>query len=383
MIISVSNNLETSSQYSFTLSSIASGGTTVPVRNINPYTAQYAIQIGKTGEEQSEILVLAAGAPSGTSINTLGTLRYSHPLDTPVYSIKYDKIVFLRSTTGTAGTATAITGGTVTITPDSNETIFNDSTGATTYAYQTYFLNSVTLDQSSNSAWFVPGGPTQYSLAALRNSVLEDLFDSGFIKSSDQVTRWINQWGEQMQNTAIKVNKDYALSSALVSFGTSGVGTITSTDFKQAKKFEVVYTGGVKYTPSTLVPYNQYDESDVYSSANPQHTWTGDKTFIVLPTGLAGTARITYGNIFTPLVEDSDELSVTLRGYTTACNEYCLYKAYDMDQKTDQADRHRKEFYGIKNDFIAEITPRDQSGPQFMQIDEPISGGSEGIEDFF
>lgn len=383
MIISVSNNLDKSAQYSFTLSTVASGGTVVPVRNINPFTSQYAIQIGKTGEEQSEIVVMGSGVPSGTVLNTAGTLRYSHPLDTPVYNIKYDKIVFLRSTVGTAGTATAMTGGTVAITPDSNETIFNDSTGATTYAYQTYFLNSVTSEQSSNSAWFVPGGPVQYSLAALRQAAKDDLFDSGFIKSDDQVNRWINQWGEQMQNTAIKVNKDYALSAASVAFGTSGIGTVTSTDFKQAKKFEVIYTGGVKYTNTSLVPYNQYDENDVYSSANPQHTWTGDKTFIVLPTGQTGTARITYGNVFAPLVEDSDELSVTLRSYTTSCNEYCLYKAYDMDQKTDQADRHLKQFNGIKNDFISEITPRDQSGPQFIQIDEPLSGGSDSLEDFF
>ena len=145
MILSVSNILDSLPQTlnSYTSSNITAGATTIPVRNINSFTTQYAAQIGKTGQEQSEVKVL--NNVSGTSLTIYGggTLTYDHPSDTPVYSIHYDKLVFERSTSGTAGTATPITNGTISITPDSLYTEYDDTTGISTYAYKTYYYNSV------------------------------------------------------------------------------------------------------------------------------------------------------------------------------------------------------------------------------------------------
>src|SRR3990167_5950771 len=168
MILSVENVLADLPQTlnSYTSSSGTAGATTIPVRNINSFTNQYAIQIGKTGEEQSEITVI--NTPSGTALAlNSGTLVYDHPLDTPVFSIHYNKIVFERSTTGTAGTATAL--ATVSITPDSQYTEYDDTTGVSTYAYKTYYYNSLSGDSSSESDWFTPSGPTFYSLGKLRD----------------------------------------------------------------------------------------------------------------------------------------------------------------------------------------------------------------------
>src|SRR3990167_7500714 len=105
-VIKVKNNLANESPYSFLSSSISVGGTALPVKNINAFQASWGVQIGKSGEETSEILVLGTATPSGTALNTTGTTRFPHSTDTPIYAVKYDQIIFERSTSGTAGTAT-------------------------------------------------------------------------------------------------------------------------------------------------------------------------------------------------------------------------------------------------------------------------------------
>lgn len=133
MIIKTLNVLDKTAPFSQTSADISATGT-IPIKNISQFYANWAIQIGKTGEEKSEVRVLTSSAPSGTTIITTANTSYDHPADTPVYSIKYDQVIFKRSTAGTAGTATALTNGTVTITPDSLYTLFDDTSGAATYA---------------------------------------------------------------------------------------------------------------------------------------------------------------------------------------------------------------------------------------------------------
>lgn len=374
MLLSVENNLDQLPQtlFSFTASNLTAGGTSISIKNTNSFANQYAVQIGKTGEEQSEIRII--NTPSGTilPLNT-GTLVYDHPIDTPVYQTHYDKLIFKRSTVGTAGTATALTNGTISITPDSQFTQFNDTSGAATYAYKTQYYNSVSGDLSSESDWFVPGGPTFYSLQKLRQRSKEALYNSDYLKSDAIVDDWINEWGEEMTNVAIKANKGYAIGTASYAFGTAGYGTVTEGGFKQADKIEITFDG-LTYIPSTEVPMNQYAESDIYSSLAPRHSWEGETTFRILPFGVLGTARFSFGKFNTPLVNDSDELPQSLRSYTTGCVEYVLYRAYDNDNKDAQADKHYNRFLKKVTDFTNEITPRDQTGPKTINLVEELSG---------
>lgn len=379
MILQVENNLDklSTTLYSFTSNSLSSSGTTVPVRNINSFTDQYAIQIGKTGEEQSEI-VIVSGAPSGTALNVSSALRFDHPLDTPVYNIHYDKIVFKRSTSGTAGTATAMSNGTVSITPDSLYTEFNDSTGASNYAYKTQFYNSVSGHLSGESDWFIPGGPTFYSLQRLRDRVKRNLYSAGYIKDDITIDEWVNEWVEIMTNSALKVNQGYSLGTTSYAFGTAGLGTVTEPLFKYASKIEITYDG-VNYVNSYEIPFNGFTDNDTFSATSPRHYWQGDTTFGILPASNGGTARMGLGKLSTQLTDDSDELPQFLRGYTTSCVEYVLYRAKNLDQKDDSAERHYMKFMGMKNDFISEITPRDQTGPKFITMTDSLSGMNDDV----
>lgn len=380
MILQVENNLakQPSTQVSFLATNGTAGGTVWPVKNIAGINNQWAQQIGQTGEEQAEIVVVS-GAPAGTAFNSSGTAKFPHPIDTPIYQIHYDKVIFLRSTSGTAGTATAL--ATVSITPDSFYTQYDDTSGAATYAYQTQYYNSVSGDLSGTSPWFIPGGPSFYSRQKLRDRVKRRLYSAGFIKDDDTINDMINEWTEQMTNTALKVNQNYSTGTASYSFGTAGYGTVTEPLFKYASKVEITFDG-VRWTKTTELPNNQYDDRDIFSTLAPKHSWQGDTTFRILPYGSLGTARMSLGKIATQLTDDSDELPQYLRSYTTGCIEYCLYAAKDIDQKDQASDRNYQKFMMNKKDFLAEITPRDYTGPKMIDITEELSGWNSGDLDY-
>ena len=211
MLVRARNTLDTTALSSNLTNNTAIGASTLPVQNINSFSASWAVQLGRTKEENAEIVVLGTATPSGTALALSGTARYAHNIDTPVYATKFDKIIFKRSTAGTSGTATAMTNGTVTITPDSEYTQFDDTTALSTYAYKAAYYNSVTVEVSSDSDWITPTGFSFYSLAKLRQRSKDAIYNAGYIKSDEVIDDWINEWQEQMGNSAIKVNESYAL----------------------------------------------------------------------------------------------------------------------------------------------------------------------------
>lgn len=386
MIINLQNQLtqQLGIQQTYVATAITAGGTSSPVKNIDGFTNQWAAQIGQTGEKIAEIM-LVSGVPSGTTINfgtspshTAGTLLFGHAQDTPIYQIHYDQVIFYRSTAGTGGPFSAL--ATVSIQPDSLYTQYNDAAGASTYAYYAQYYNSVSGDTSGSSSIFVPGGPTFYSLQKLKQRVKDKLYSAGYLKADDsQIIDWVNEWYEIMQNAALKVNQGYMVGTAVYSFGTAGYGTVTATDFKQPLKLEVSYDAGVTFTPSHELMIREYSSLDFFSPNDPHHAWLGETVFQILPPSTGGSAKLTYGQRFSPLINDSDEVTQTLKAYTTSCVEYCLSVAYGLDQKDAESQQHYQLFGQGKADFTAEVQPRDLTGVKNIEIVEGLSGMSEDI----
>lgn len=377
MLIQIENNLDKFAQNSYLSQSVVAGTNALPIVNVSNFQSGWAVQIGRTGEERSEIKVLTAGPLGSAALTTTAGITYDHPIDTPIYNVHYDYIIFKRSISGTTGTATAIADGTVAITPDSLYTEFNDPTGATSYAYRTQYYNSLTGDLSAESEWFTPGGPSFYSLQKIRTRIKNRIYDPGFIKTDDVLDEFINEWLEEMNTAAVKVNKDYLLGTTTVAFGTAGYGTITASDFMYPRKFEVTYDG-VNYSNATKVNVNEYDESNLFTSATPRYSWHGDTLFRVLGNSTEGTARIIYSKGEAIMNDENDELPYPMRRYSRSFVEYGLYCAYGKDQKESSENSHYQVAQKIKNDFINEITPRDQTGVQHIQYVEPLSGDDSG-----
>ncbi len=376
-IIKALNNLDQVAPYSFLSNTEAIGAGTIRVKNINAFSASWAVQIGKTGEEQAEIKMLGTATPSGTALVLVGTTLYEHPTDTPIYSIKYDQIVFERSTSGTAGTATPITDGTITITPDSFYTQFDDADGATTYAYRTYYRNSVGSAVTSESDWLTSAGFSFYCLAKLRERVKNKVTNANFIGNDNVIDDWVNEWLEVMNNKAINVNKDYSLGTVDVAFGTSGLGTITSSDYKEVRRFWVTYDGGASFVESTKMAIIDYLPNQIFNQSHPYFNFQGDNIFQIHPSDTAGTARLVYYKLTPVLVNDTDELPVSMHSYTKSFVDYGLAQAYYLDGKdTKAAKMEANAGFGLSS-FINEITPRSKTGPQFITIVEETSNDTE------
>jgi len=379
MIIKVRNILDKSSQYSYLSQALAAGTGPLVVKNINPFSASYAVQLGNTGENQAETIMLGTATPAGTGILIVGTLRYDHPTDTPVYAIKYNQIIFKKSAAGTSGTAAAFTGSTANITPNSEYTQYDDTSGVTTDAYKTQYYNSVTTDTSAESDWITPSGFSFYSLAKLRDRIKRKLHSSGYIKDDQTIDDWINEWLEKMTNTIIDVNRDYLIGTADISFsGTTELGTITSTDFKEIRK--VWYTeDGIDWFQMTKMDLNDFEPTTVFANSHPYFFYQGDNIIGRRPNETTGTVRVYYYKTNSIMDDDTDELPVSMKNYTKSFVDYSLGQAYFLDEKTAQGNLFLNSAMGELNSFRNEITPRQKSGPQLIDIVAP-TGAENDLE---
>ena len=369
MIVRQANNLTIDAPKTYLANAEAAGTTVYRVKNTTGLTNGWAVQLGETGQDRSEVIL-------GTNTN-VGTITgaasdFEHPADLPVYFIKYNQVVFQRSTTGTAGTAAPITNGTIEISADSPYTIFDDTSGSVSYAYKTYFRNSTLAVNSTESDWIVIA-PTFYSLSVLRDRVKSKLWNSEFV-TDNTIDDWINEWKDEMTNALVSVNEDYAIGTVGVGFGTNGLGTVTTTDFKQPRKMEITYDGGVTYTLSTKQHLNEFDPNQTYLSSHPYHNWQGDNVFKVQPADSGGTAVVYFYRLGTPMVNDTDELPFPMRGYTKSFVDYGLGQAYQKEgNKPSEAQAKFNEANLQKQMFVNQSTPRDKSSTEMVELVENVS----------
>ena len=347
-------------------------GTTIfRLRNTSGFGSSYAIQIGEVGEEQTEVLILSGNPPAtGTLGTTTAASGFEHPADTPVMAIRYNQIVWERSTTGTVGTATPMTDGTITYQPSNPLSQFDDASGSATYAYRTYFRNSVLSQNSIESDWIVIT-PSFYSLSVIRDRTKGKLWNADFL-NDPTIDDWSNEFKDRLTNAAIQTNEDYSLGTVNVGFGTAGLGTVTTGDFKQPRRVWVTYNGLDKYQ-STKMESNKDDPNRVYNSTHPYHYWLGNDIIQVQPPESGGTAEIVFYRLGTPMVNDTDELPRFMRGYTDGFVEYNLIQAQYKDQKISMSDKKGAENTLI-GDFVAQLAPRDKTGAEYVDIVESISG---------
>ena len=85
-----------------------------------------------------------------------------------------------------------------------------------------------------------------------------------------------------------------------------------------------------------------------------------------------------YYKLHPVLVNDTDELPVSMHGYTKSFIDWGVAQALYIDGKDQRAAIRERAAYGERDRFISEITPRSQTGIVDIQLDEPVSGEDEG-----
>ena len=356
---------------SYLSSAEAAGTTIVRAKNTAGLTAGWAVQIGETGQDRTEI-VLGTATNAGT-INVAVT-DFEHPADTPLYFIKYNQLVFEVSTTGTAGVATVLANGTVEIQADAPYTQFDDTAGSTTYTYKTYPRNSGLSVNGPESDWIVVT-PEFYWLSSLRQRVKDKLWNSNFVQDN-QIDDWLNEWKDEMQNAAVSVNEEYSIGTAQVAFGTAGLGTVTTADFKQPRRVEVTYNGNDWFL-STKHNLTEFSPNQTFNSTHPYHSWYGDTVFRIHPAESGGTAQFWFYRTGTPMLNDTDQLPLPMRPYTKSFVDYALGQAYQKDGKVQQAESRINEAYNKKVMFTSQISARDKTGPLYVTLTDVTSGDDE------
>ena len=377
MIIKTTNNQTEGAVKTYLSQSLAASGTALTVKNINGFSDNWNVQIGETGEELTQIIEIA-GAPSGFAINLGGTIRDAHPADTPIYCIKYNQIIFKCSTTGTAGTATALAGGTVNITPDQSFTQFDHTSGSTSYAYKCSYYSTGLAAESSDSDWLTPAGHDFYSQAKIRERIKAKALNGSSIPDGE-INDWINEYLEKMNRAVVDINQDYAIGTADVAFsGTAQYGTITAADFVQPRRIEYTENGSDWYL-MTKQQYTDFAPGQTYNPTHPYYHFKGDNLLGRNPHDSDGTARVSYYKLAQSLDSDADLLPFPMRGYTSSFIKWGEAQALKKDNKFTEARDLELLAERDIDQFKKELQPRGKTGPTYITM---VEGWEDGPLDF-
>lgn len=370
MLIKVRNTLASQAQKTFMTYAESAGTNVLRWQNPNAFSASWGVQVGETGEEQSEVVLLGTATPAGTAGTLTANDLYEHPANTPLYAIKYDQVVFKVSTAGTAGTAVVIADGTITYQADSKFTQFDHTAGSIEYAYKTAFRSSVLAVNTTESDWIVVT-PAFYSKSKLRQRVKGKLWSSAYVED-DQIDNWLNEWLDEMNNTMLDVNEDYGLGSTSVTFlGTNEFGTITATDYKSVRRIWLT-TNGADYYNATKMELTSFTPDQEFNETNPYYFMYGDNVIGRRPNDAAGTAGVVYQKHTSHLDDDMDEIPLPMQAYTKSFVDYALAQAYYKDEKDAKGDRFMLSAEQSKAKFNKELVPRSKSGPTYMEIVEDL-----------
>lgn len=368
--IRVDNNLSSYAPKTFLSAPGTAGSSVIAWDNGAGLSASWALQVGETGGERSEIVLLGTAVPAASLGTLTAGLVFDHPTDTPVYGIKYDKVIF-GTAVGTTGTSVIVADGTITYKPDSYYTIFDHTVGSSTLGYQVHLKNSVTVGTSQLSDWLMPAGYPFYSLESLRERGKGKLWNADFV-STELATDWINECKDMMVNKAIQVNEDYALGTENIAFGTDGRGTITTVDFSQVRRVWVTYNGVDKYQ-STKQSINEYIPSQYFSEAHPYHAFRGDNVIEIKPSQV-GTAELIFYRFGTTMVNANDYLPLPMRAYTNIFTEYFKAQALFKDEKFVEAEKNMERVNGMVSDFVMSLASRDKSGVTMVELVDDVRG---------
>lgn len=378
MIVRTRNTLDQQAPVTYTTYPEVAGTNVLRWKNPNGFALSWGVQVGATGIPQSEVMVLSSSTPAGTAGTFTANTLYEHPTDTPLFAIKYDQVVFERSTAGTSGTASPMTSGTVTIQANNAYTIFDDTTGSVSYAYRTYFRSSVLGVNSAESDWITPTGFSFYSLAKIRERVRGRLYNSDYLQDGD-IDNFTNEWLQMMHNAQVDVNEDYGLGTTSIAFASNvELGTMTATDFRGGFKRVWLVDASGTYI-ATKMDSNSFSPSRIFSTLTPFYYMQGDTVIGRKPSESAGTFFVEYYKQTPLLVNDTDELPVPMQSFTKSFIDYGNAMALHKDNKHQEAASYESSAAGQLVMFKTQIAPRNVSSNSMVDIVESVGNDDGGV----
>lgn len=206
MVITLFNPETDDLEKSYLSNPYAVGVTSIVVKNADRFALNDRIMIGEMGEEKTEVVTVSAAATDGGTLG-IGATVFSHEADTPVYRLRFDQVKFYRSTTGITGTYTVISTQNLDVDNENLTTIYDDTTGLTTYYYKTSVYNSISAVESSLSDPIGGAGYQRNQVGYVIDEFLQEVGD----QNEQHVTRSeiIGYFNDVNDDLTISVAKPY------------------------------------------------------------------------------------------------------------------------------------------------------------------------------
>lgn len=206
MLIPVFNPTTEEYEKSYLALSYNAGVTGIQIKNTDRFVANQRIMIGEMGQEKTEVVTVSAVSADGNTL-TIGATLFGHSADDPVYILQFDQVKYYRSTTGSTGTYTLLTTVALDVDNENLQTIYDDTTGVSTYYYKVSMYHSVSTLESALSDPIPGGGFSRKQVGYIVDEVLQELGDI----QEQHVTRneIIGYMNDVNDDLTISVSKPY------------------------------------------------------------------------------------------------------------------------------------------------------------------------------
>ncbi len=175
----------------------SAGVTAHTVKNNDRFVADDRVMIGEMGHEKTEVVTVSS-VSGGTTITTTATV-FSHEPDDPITRLRFDRVIFYRSTTGSSGTYSSL--GSVALDVDNANfiTTYDDTTGLSSYFYKVSYLNSVSTLESSLSDPIPGGGYGRNTVGYMIDEVLREAQDlNEQFTDRIEILGWFNECSDDL-----------------------------------------------------------------------------------------------------------------------------------------------------------------------------------------
>ena len=177
MIIPVYNPDTRDYEKSYLLDPVSADATTINVKNNERFAANQRIMIGEMGQERTEIVTVSAINSTNDTGLTVGQTKFSHNADDPVYVLQFDQVKIYRSTTGVSGSYSNLATVALDVDNDTLQTVYDDTTGLSTYHYKITFYHSVSTLESAYSDAIPGGGFRRKQVGYIVDEILQEVSD--------------------------------------------------------------------------------------------------------------------------------------------------------------------------------------------------------------
>lgn len=388
MVITTLNPNTDDLEKSYLANPYSLGVNTVQARNSDRFAVNDRIMVGEMGLEATEV-VTVTGINADQQTLTISTTLFSHAADDPIYRLRFDQVKIYRSTNGVSGTYSNI--ATVNLDVDNADlsTLYDDSSGTSSYYYKTSVYNSVSAVESSLSDAIQGSGYRRNQVGYLIDEILRELGD----EQEQHVSRlemlgYFNDVGDDLITSVAKPYDFLRARTTLtrtagvnyIDFPTDSNGDPTMWKFDRMDfNFQDPATSPVTNITYTVRVIPEEEFRNTYQDNTIDTTTEDDKTQVMtldtamdrfrfsppFATTMTNAYYLYYWKYFDRISTEGQEIETpTPKIYKL----YAKWRYYDKRSGTEQSYRARaqslqQEYIGEKINYT-KLNRKDQGSPR-------------------